>query len=143
MAPLRTSRESSTAHVLKGAVAVPEKLLQLDVAAAAGAANGQQARIAMALNRPWRMHLTRKVSFIVSEHLDDATTSEKLKYYARKVIKSKFESSVCERMLERGCQVLCVDNFFTGTRHHIEHLLDHKCLSCYGTISLFIEVRPS
>ena len=35
-------------------------------------------------------------------------------------------SHLCEPLLERGCQVLCVDNFFTGARHHIDHLLDHK-----------------
>ena len=35
-------------------------------------------------------------------------------------------SHLCEQLLERGCQVLCVDNFFTGARHHIELLLDHR-----------------
>jgi UDP-glucuronate decarboxylase len=35
-------------------------------------------------------------------------------------------SHLCEQLLERGCQVLCVDNFYTGTRRNIEHLLDHK-----------------
>ncbi len=35
-------------------------------------------------------------------------------------------SHLCERLLETGCQVLCLDNFFTGARRNIEHLLDHK-----------------
>ena len=35
-------------------------------------------------------------------------------------------SHLAERLLAEGCQVLCVDNFFTGTRRNIEHLLDHK-----------------
>lgn len=35
-------------------------------------------------------------------------------------------SHLCERLLEIGCQVLCVDNFFTGARRNIEHLLDNK-----------------
>jgi UDP-glucuronate decarboxylase len=35
-------------------------------------------------------------------------------------------SQLCERLLDTGCQVLCVDNFFTGTRRNIEHLLGHK-----------------
>ena len=35
-------------------------------------------------------------------------------------------SHLCERLLLAGNQVLCVDNFFTGTRRNIEHLLDHK-----------------
>ncbi|HEY8003221.1 MAG TPA: GDP-mannose 4,6-dehydratase, partial [Phenylobacterium sp.] len=35
-------------------------------------------------------------------------------------------SHLAERLLAEGCQVLCVDNFFTGTRRNIEHLLDEK-----------------
>jgi UDP-glucuronate decarboxylase len=35
-------------------------------------------------------------------------------------------SHLCEKLLEAGNQVLCVDNFFTGARRNIEHLLDHK-----------------
>lgn len=32
-------------------------------------------------------------------------------------------SHLCERLLERGDAVLCVDNFYTGTRDNIAHLL--------------------
>jgi UDP-glucuronate decarboxylase len=32
-------------------------------------------------------------------------------------------SHLCERLLEQGDEVLCVDNFFTGTRENIVHLL--------------------
>lgn len=32
---------------------------------------------------------------------------------------------LCERLLEEGCHVLCVDNFFTGTRRNIVDLLHH------------------
>src|SRR5438105_5563079 len=32
-------------------------------------------------------------------------------------------SHLCERLLERGCEVLCVDNFYTGTRHNVHHLM--------------------
>ncbi|MGA8929639.1 MAG: UDP-glucuronic acid decarboxylase family protein [Pseudolabrys sp.] len=35
-------------------------------------------------------------------------------------------SHLCERLLAAGGDVLCVDNFFTGSRKNIEHLLDHK-----------------
>ena len=35
-------------------------------------------------------------------------------------------SHLCERLLAEGNIVLCVDNFFTGARRNIEHLLDHK-----------------
>jgi UDP-glucuronate decarboxylase len=32
-------------------------------------------------------------------------------------------SHLCERLLERGYEVVCVDNFFTGGRHNVHHLL--------------------
>jgi UDP-glucuronate decarboxylase len=32
-------------------------------------------------------------------------------------------SHLCERLIERGHDVLCVDNFYTGTRRNIQHLL--------------------
>ena len=35
-------------------------------------------------------------------------------------------SHLCERLLAEGAQVICLDNFFTGARRNIEHLLDHK-----------------
>jgi len=35
-------------------------------------------------------------------------------------------SHLCERLLAEGNVVLCADNFFTGARRNIEHLLDHK-----------------
>jgi UDP-glucuronate decarboxylase len=31
-------------------------------------------------------------------------------------------SHLCVRLLERGDEVLCVDNFYTGTRHNMHHL---------------------
>jgi UDP-glucuronate decarboxylase len=34
-------------------------------------------------------------------------------------------SHLCERLLERGDEVLCVDNFYTGTRYNVHHLLTH------------------
>jgi len=34
-------------------------------------------------------------------------------------------SHLCERLLERGDEVLCVDNFYTGTRRNVHHLLNH------------------
>src|SRR4051794_30752112 len=32
-------------------------------------------------------------------------------------------SHLCERLLGRGDEVLCIDNFYTGTRHNVHHLL--------------------
>jgi UDP-glucuronate decarboxylase len=52
-------------------------------------------------------------------------------------------SQLCERLLDTGCQVLCVDNFFTGTRRNIEHLLGHKAFELLRhdiTHPLFVEV---
>ena len=34
-------------------------------------------------------------------------------------------SFLCERLLEAGATVLCVDNFFTGTRMNVSHLIGH------------------
>ena len=34
-------------------------------------------------------------------------------------------SHLCRRLLERGDEVLCVDNFYTGTRHNVHELLSH------------------
>jgi UDP-glucuronate decarboxylase len=35
-------------------------------------------------------------------------------------------SHLCESLIEQGAQVICLDNFFTGTRKNIETLLGHK-----------------
>ena len=34
-------------------------------------------------------------------------------------------SWLCEKLLEKGCEVICVDNFFTGAKRNIYHLLDN------------------
>jgi UDP-glucuronate decarboxylase len=33
---------------------------------------------------------------------------------------------LCERFFNRGANIICVDNYFTGTRHNIEALLSHS-----------------
>jgi len=35
-------------------------------------------------------------------------------------------SHLCERLLNEGNEVVCVDNFFTGRKQNISHLLDNK-----------------
>ncbi len=35
-------------------------------------------------------------------------------------------SHLCESLLAQGANVICLDNFFTGARANIEHLLDNK-----------------
>ena len=32
-------------------------------------------------------------------------------------------SHLCDKLIERGEEVLCVDNFFTGSKSNIEHLI--------------------
>ncbi|HYI70610.1 MAG TPA: NAD-dependent epimerase/dehydratase family protein, partial [Skermanella sp.] len=32
-------------------------------------------------------------------------------------------SFLCERLLAQGCHVICADNYFTGSRDNIAHLL--------------------
>jgi len=34
-------------------------------------------------------------------------------------------SHLCDRMIEAGNEVICLDNYFTGRRHNITHLLNH------------------
>jgi UDP-glucuronate decarboxylase len=34
-------------------------------------------------------------------------------------------SHLCDRLIDRGADVLCVDNFFTGSKRNIEHLISH------------------
>ncbi len=52
-------------------------------------------------------------------------------------------SHLCDRLLAAGAEVLCVDNFFTGTRRNIEHLLSHprfELLRHDITFPLYVEV---
>lgn len=52
-------------------------------------------------------------------------------------------SHLCERMLERGHEVLCVDNFFTGSKDNVAHLLDNHRFELMRhdvTFPLFVEV---
>ena len=53
-------------------------------------------------------------------------------------------SHLCERLLAEGHYVVCLDNFFTGRRNNIEHLLDNRRFELVRhdvTESLFIEVE--
>jgi len=34
-------------------------------------------------------------------------------------------SHLCERLLNEGYEVICLDNYFTGSKQNIEHLIDH------------------
>jgi len=52
-------------------------------------------------------------------------------------------SHLCERLLARGDEVLCADNFFTGSRRNVEHLIGHKRFELMRhdvTFPLYVEV---
>lgn len=52
-------------------------------------------------------------------------------------------SFLCERLLDDGADVLCVDNFFTGRRANVAHLLGHPGFELMRhdvTFPLFVEV---
>ncbi|HEB82682.1 MAG TPA: SDR family oxidoreductase [Gammaproteobacteria bacterium] len=52
-------------------------------------------------------------------------------------------SHLCERLLNEGHEVICLDNFFTGNKHNIIHLTDNprfELLRHDVTMPLYIEV---
>jgi len=52
-------------------------------------------------------------------------------------------SHLCERLLERGQDVLCVDNFYTGRRHNVHQLLSDPRFELMRhdvCFSLYVEV---
>lgn len=52
-------------------------------------------------------------------------------------------SHLCDKLIERGHEVICVDNFFTGSKSNITHLLDHKRFELVRhdvTFPLYVEV---
>ncbi|GLS38668.1 dTDP-glucose 4,6-dehydratase [Mesorhizobium tianshanense] len=52
-------------------------------------------------------------------------------------------SFLCERLLGEGHEVVCVDNFFTGSRRNVSHLLDDRSFEIIRhdvTFPLYIEV---
>jgi len=52
-------------------------------------------------------------------------------------------SFLCERLLEEGCEVICCDNFYTGSKRNIAHLLSNPAFELIRhdiTFPLYIEV---
>ena len=52
-------------------------------------------------------------------------------------------SHLCDRLLADGCEVLCVDNYFTGSRENVTHLLAHPRFELMRhdvTFPLYVEV---
>jgi UDP-glucuronate decarboxylase len=52
-------------------------------------------------------------------------------------------SHLCERLLASGANVICVDNYFTGSRRNIEHLVAHRNFEAVRhdvTFPLYVEV---
>jgi UDP-glucuronate decarboxylase len=52
-------------------------------------------------------------------------------------------SHLCERLLADGCDVLCVDNYYSGTKENVSHLLGNPCFELLRhdvTFPLYVEV---
>ncbi len=52
-------------------------------------------------------------------------------------------SHLCDRLIEQGHDVLCIDNFFTGGKRNVAHLLDHPRFELMRhdvTFPLYVEV---
>jgi len=52
-------------------------------------------------------------------------------------------SHLCDRLIEAGHDVICLDNFFTGTKRNIEHLISHPRFELMRhdvTFPLYVEV---
>jgi UDP-glucuronate decarboxylase len=52
-------------------------------------------------------------------------------------------SHLCDRLIQRGDEVLCVDNFFTGRRANVAHLMQHPRFELMRhdvTFPLYVEV---
>jgi UDP-glucuronate decarboxylase len=52
-------------------------------------------------------------------------------------------SHLCKRLLSQECDVLCVDNYFTGSRTNVEGLLDYRAFELMRhdiTFPLYVEV---
>ena len=52
-------------------------------------------------------------------------------------------SFLCERLLKEGCDVVCVDNFYTGTKRNIIHLMENPYFELIRhdiTFPLYLEV---
>ena len=53
-------------------------------------------------------------------------------------------SHLCDRLLADGHDIICVDNFFTGTKRNIEHLIEHPRFELIRhdvTFPLYVEVE--
>lgn len=52
-------------------------------------------------------------------------------------------SHLCERLLSQGHEVLCIDNYFTGSKQNVRHLLDNPLFEMMRhdvTFPLYVEV---
>lgn len=52
-------------------------------------------------------------------------------------------SHLCDRLIEQGHEVLCTDNYYTGRRHNVAHLLGHPRFELMRhdvTFPLYVEV---
>ena len=76
-----------------------------------------------------------------------ATPAQNPSAYAKRILVTGgagfLGSHLCERLLNEGNEVLCVDNYFTGRRANIAHLLYNPRFEAMRhdvTLPLFVEV---
>lgn len=69
------------------------------------------------------------------------------KYHSKRVLVTGgagfLGSHLCEKLLNQNCDVICVDNYFTGTKDNIRHLLDNhhfELLRHDITFPLYVEI---
>ena len=44
-------------------------------------------------------------------------------------------SHLSDLLLEKGCEIICMDNFLTGRPENIAHLLGHSAIPVFNTMS--------
>ena len=55
-------------------------------------------------------------------------------------------SHLCDRLLAEDCDVICMDNYFTGTKQNVSHLIDNpnfELLRHDVTFPIYLEIDLS
>ena len=74
-------------------------------------------------------HYTTKDSYVLDTSIWELGNKAMHKYHQNRILVTGgsgfLGSHLCEFLLNRGDEVICVDNFFTGSRRNIMHLVDN------------------
>ena len=86
-------------------------------------------------------------SIDTSTDVDQAQIAKRSKYNMNKILVTGgagfLGSHLCDRLIKDGNEVLCVDNFFTGSKANVAHLLHHPRFELMRhdvTFPLYVEV---